>query len=121
MCKPDKKASGNVKGTVTEAPVSAASYLAIGMIRTYQYTLSAFIGRSCRYAPSCSHYAETAIRRFGFWIGGWMGLARISRCNPLGSSGYDPVPEEVPVSGRWYFPWRYGLWTGAHIDASTKI
>lgn len=94
---------------------------AIAVIRFYQHTISAFLGRSCRYAPSCSHYTEDAIRRFGLWRGGWMGLARIVRCNPFGASGYDPVPEALPARARWYLPWRYGQWTGKHIDPATRI
>jgi putative membrane protein insertion efficiency factor len=85
------------------------------LIRLYRYTLSAFIGRSCRYLPTCSEYTEEAIERFGLWAGGWMGLARILRCNPFGASGLDPVPRELPAESRWYIPWRYGRWTGRHI------
>lgn len=84
--------------------------LARGTIRIYQLTLSAFIGRSCRYLPTCSHYADEAIERHGLWIGFWMALARFLRCNPLGASGYDPVPEKLPKAARWYTPWRYGVW-----------
>ncbi|MDD7910542.1 membrane protein insertion efficiency factor YidD [Pseudovibrio exalbescens] len=96
-------------------------FIAIGLIRFYQYTFSMILGRGCRYAPSCSSYTETAIRRFGFWAGGWMGLSRITRCNPLGGSGYDPVPDLLPSAGRWYAPWRYGLWTSDHIDPATRL
>lgn len=94
--------------------------VAIALIRVYQHTLSAFLGRACRYAPSCSHYTEEAIRRFGLWRGGWMGLSRIVRCNPCGASGFDPVPDELPEDACWYLPWRYGQWTGAHIDPATR-
>ena len=95
--------------------------IAILFIRFYRYTFSALFGRSCRYQPTCSVYTEEAIVRFGFWRGGWMGLARILRCNPLGASGYDPVPEDVPADAHWYTPWRYGRWTGRHIDPNTRI
>lgn len=94
---------------------------AIGLIRLYRYTLSAFMGRSCRYLPTCSEYTEEAIRRHGFWAGGWMGLARLQRCRPGGASGFDPVPETVPEGACWYRPWRYGRWSGAHIDARTRL
>lgn len=89
--------------------------LARGLIRLYQLTFSAFIGRSCRYLPTCSQYADEAISRFGVWKGGWMALARISRCHPLGADGYDPVPDELLLTIPWYKPWRYGVWTGRHI------
>ena len=95
--------------------------IAILLIRIYRFTFSALFGRACRYQPTCSSYTEEAITRFGLWRGGWMGLARIVRCNPLGASGYDPVPAELPARARWYLPWRYGRWTGAHIDPATRI
>lgn len=95
--------------------------LGIALIRVYQHTLSAFLGRSCRYAPTCSHYTEEAIRRFGLWRGGWIGLSRILRCNPFGASGFDPVPGELPGDARWYLPWRYGHWSGRHIDPATRF
>jgi putative membrane protein insertion efficiency factor len=50
---------------------------------------------SCRYQPSCSAYAITAINRYGAGRGGWMALKRILRCHPWGGQGYDPVPERI--------------------------
>lgn len=102
-------------------PVSPAGRAAIGLIWIYRHSLSLFIGRTCRYAPSCSDYTEQAIRRFGFWAGGWLGLSRILRCNPWGASGYDPLPERLPDTARWYLPWRYGRWTGAHIPEEHRL
>ncbi len=81
-----------------------------GAIRFYQLTLSALIGRQCRHWPSCSEYTDEAVRRHGLWAGGWMGLARICRCGPWGTSGIDLVCEEVPQDATWYVPWRYGRW-----------
>jgi putative membrane protein insertion efficiency factor len=83
---------------------------AVLLITLYRYTLSAFVGRTCRHLPSCSEYTSEAIWRFGFWPGGWMGLARLSRCRPAGTHGYDPVPQTLPPLARWYQPWRYGSW-----------
>jgi putative membrane protein insertion efficiency factor len=83
---------------------------AIGLIVLYRYTLSAFVGRSCRHLPTCSEYTQEAISRFGFWPGGWMGFARFVRCRPGGSHGYDAVPTGVPAGAHWYLPWRYGRW-----------
>ncbi len=62
------------------------------LIRIYQYTLSPYIGRSCRYTPTCSVYSVEAIKKYGPFKGGWMALKRILSCNPWGGSGYDPVP-----------------------------
>lgn len=100
-------------------PISAAHPLhvriALGVLRAYQLTLSALIGRRCRHLPTCSEYTADAIRAHGLWAGGWIGLSRIVRCNPFGSNGFDPVPDRLPDSARWYMPWRYGRWTGRHI------
>jgi uncharacterized protein len=62
-------------------------------IKTYQLTLSPFLGRQCRYEPTCSVYAEEALRRFGVRRGGWLAVKRLGRCHPWGGTGYDPVPE----------------------------
>jgi len=93
----------------------------MGLIRLYRLTLSALIGRQCRYLPTCSEYTEEAIARFGLWPGAWMGLARFQRCGPGGASGHDPVPMEMPVGVVWYRPWRYGHWSGDHIDPKTRL
>lgn len=81
------------------------------LIRLYQLTFSALIGRQCRFEPSCSHYVDEAVARHGVWAGGWMGTARICRCQPWGGFGFDPVPLHRPEA-RWYQPWRYGSWRG---------
>lgn len=59
----------------------------------YRYSLSALIGRTCRFAPTCSQYAIEAIERHGAIAGGVLALRRIARCHPWGGSGYDPVPD----------------------------
>ena len=71
---------------------SLVSKFLIGLIRLYQMTLSPFIGRSCRYTPTCSNYGIEAIRKHGPIKGSWLTLKRVLSCNPWGGSGYDPVP-----------------------------
>ena len=103
------------------APRTPGRFVAHVLIRAYQLTLSPLIGRQCRYAPTCSHYADEAIRRHGLWAGGWMGLARLLRCQPWGASGYDPVPAVRDPAYRWWVPWRGARWTGRHIDPATRF
>ncbi len=67
--------------------------LLIGLIRWYQRHISSRTRPVCRYTPTCSAYAVEAIDRHGAFKGGLMGFVRIMRCNPLGGSGYDPVPD----------------------------
>ena len=68
------------------------SKMLIGLIRLYQITLSPYIGRACRYTPTCSNYGIEAIRKHGPFKGTWLTIKRVLSCNPWGSSGYDPVP-----------------------------
>jgi putative membrane protein insertion efficiency factor len=66
------------------------SRLLIMLVRLYQVTLSPFIGRNCRFQPTCSHYMIGAVEKYGFWRGSWLGIYRILRCNPFCKGGYDP-------------------------------
>lgn len=66
--------------------------LALAAITLYQYLLSPFLGRHCRFAPSCSEYAREAIAKYGALKGTWLGMKRILRCYPWHPGGYDPVP-----------------------------
>lgn len=72
----------------------AAGALLLAAIRAYQLLLSPWLAGRCRHEPSCSVYAATAIRRFGPLHGGWLALKRLARCQPWGTAGYDPVPEQ---------------------------
>ena len=71
-------------------------------IRFYLRNISPYKrkGPCCRYIPTCSQYAVTAIERYGAWKGGWMALWRILRCNPFSRGGYDPVPEDPNLTLR---------------------
>jgi len=67
-------------------------FLALELIRIYQSTISQVTPSSCRFKPTCSHYACEAIERYGLIKGGWMTVKRIGRCHPWSHGGYDPVP-----------------------------
>jgi uncharacterized protein len=68
------------------------SFLFLGLVRFYQYTISPLTPASCRYTPTCSQYAIEAIQKYGPFKGGWLAMKRIARCHPWGGHGYDPVP-----------------------------
>ncbi len=79
------------------------SQIAIGIVRAYQWLLSPVLPMSCRYHPTCSHYACAAISRHGALRGGWLSVMRILRCHPWRAGGFDPVPERFtpPLSNAW--------------------
>lgn len=62
------------------------------LIWLYRHSLSMLMGRHCRFVPSCSEYADEALRVHGALKGSWLALKRIARCHPWGGSGHDPVP-----------------------------
>lgn len=64
----------------------------IELIHFYQKYISPLSPPSCRYVPSCSHYAMEAIEMHGAIKGGYLAFKRILKCNPWGGMGYDPVP-----------------------------
>jgi putative membrane protein insertion efficiency factor len=69
-----------------------ARLLLVAAIRTYQLTLSGWLGGQCRFSPTCSRYAEEAIRSLGATRGVLLATRRVLRCNPFGRGGLDPVP-----------------------------
>ncbi len=78
-------------------------------VHVYRWTLKPLIGMECRHGPSCSQYALDAIELNGAWRGGWLALARISRCRPNGTHGFDPAPD-IRDLRHPFASWRYGRW-----------
>ncbi|MBA3033716.1 MAG: membrane protein insertion efficiency factor YidD [Gammaproteobacteria bacterium] len=64
----------------------------IWLVRGYQLAISPMLPPSCRFHPSCSHYAIEALQRHGPIKGLWLSLRRVGRCNPWHPGGHDPVP-----------------------------
>ena len=80
------------------AALRGALILAIGM---YRVTLGWLLGGQCRFEPSCSTYAEEAIRVHGAAKGSALAIWRILRCSPLSRAGLDPVPGRVERAGTY--------------------
>lgn len=78
-------------------------------IQVYRWSLKPFVGWHCRHMPTCSEYAIDAIDKNGAWKGSWLTVSRLCRCQPWGTSGYDPVPD-ISQEHHCLAPWRYGRW-----------
>ena len=72
--------------------IKAGAWIGILPVKAYQWFISPLLPPSCRYQPSCSAYAITALSRYGALRGSWLALRRLLRCHPWGGSGHDPVP-----------------------------
>ena len=70
--------------------VGLPSWTLIALVRLYQFFLSPFLGRQCRFKPTCSHYFIGAVNKYGALRGTAKGVWRILRCNPFCQGGWDP-------------------------------
>lgn len=66
------------------------------LVRGYRFWLKPWLGQSCRFEPTCSQYALTALERHGALVGAGLTVARLSRCHPWCAGGCDPVPDRAP-------------------------
>lgn len=66
----------------------------LAIIELYKFFISPILPPSCRHTPSCSDYCVNAIEKHGVLKGLFLGISRLLRCRPGGTSGHDPVPEE---------------------------
>ncbi len=67
------------------------------LLTLHHATLGRLLGPRCRFHPSCSCYARTALARHGTLRGAWLAMLRVGRCHPFSEGGMDPVPERF----RW--------------------
>jgi len=98
LCQQDKKlgpSKSKGRNYTGNWPKTPGRIFGIGLIRLYQLTLSNLIGSSCRHQPTCSEFGYEAIARHGLAGGSWLTLFRVAKCNPFGTSGYDPVPHKM--------------------------
>lgn len=72
--------------------------LLLALVGGYRRWLSPLLGQRCRFAPSCSAYAQQALTLHGAGRGSWLTLRRLARCHPFHPGGHDPVP---PVRPSW--------------------
>lgn len=78
------------------------SRIVLFLIRAYRAGISPLLPGACRYTPTCSEYAVTAVERFGAGRGSWLAVKRLARCHPLGGFGPDPVPgDEAEAADSW--------------------
>lgn len=80
-------------------PITALpARLIILIIRAYRFFLSPWLGNQCRFHPTCSCYAEEAVREHGAVRGSLLTLGRLARCHPWKPGGYDPVPSSMTAT-----------------------
>lgn len=82
--------------------------LLLFLLRAYKLTISPYLGQRCRFYPSCSAYAELAIRRHGVIRGSALAGKRLCKCHPWHAGGVDLVPESK-IAGK------------SHVIRTTKL
>ncbi len=68
------------------------SYIVLLPIKLYQWVISPLFPATCRHNPTCSVYTVEAVKEWGPFKGIWLGMKRLAKCHPWGTSGHDPVP-----------------------------
>lgn len=87
---PKLPASANESGSASKSRFLLEAV--VGLVRLYQMLVAPLLPpNSCRFYPTCSHYAIDALRKYGVLKGSWRALKRIGRCHPFHPGGYDPA------------------------------
>jgi putative membrane protein insertion efficiency factor len=71
--------------------------LLLGMVKAYRLVLKPWLGNACRFEPTCSQYALTALERHGAMAGAALAAGRLLRCHPWCEGGCDDVPLQPPA------------------------
>ena len=71
--------------------MKSADRVAVRALACYHRFLSPLLPPACRFYPTCSEYAQQAIRRHGIRRGGWMAIRRLASCHPFHEGGFDPL------------------------------
>ena len=69
-----------------------SALLAVALVTVYQWVVSPYLPRTCRFAPTCSEYARIALQSHGVARGTWLAIRRLARCHPFHPGGFDPPP-----------------------------
>ena len=89
--------TSDVARRLAQACSAAPRRALIACVKAYRLVLKPWLGNACRFEPTCSQYALTALERHGAIAGGSMAVWRILRCNPWCDGGCDEVPSRPPV------------------------
>lgn len=101
-----------------------AASLLTAFIKLYAFAVSPLFGRSCRFEPTCSRYAQEAIERHGPWAGLFLIIRRLLRCHPWSKAGWsDPVPERFTAPSLLRYKRRVAVHKGCggHCGTNHKI
>ena len=82
------------------ATVSVVARILVALVRVYQLTLSPFLGKVCRFEPSCSRYAVACLEAHGAMRGSLLSVRRLCKCHPFHPGGFDPPPPARPLGVR---------------------
>lgn len=85
-------------GRIVRWLIAVPVHLCLLPIRFYRRFVSPITPATCRFQPTCSAYAEEALRRRGLFVGLSLSVWRVLRCQPFSAGGYDPVPPRRPDS-----------------------
>lgn len=82
----------SVLRSAAHAVAAVPRMILLALVWGYRHLISPWTPRTCRFYPSCSAYAEQALRQHGALRGGWLAIRRLGRCHPWTPGGVDPVP-----------------------------